>query len=310
MARKPATSKSAQGAKPPVTAGPRPRVRTVKLTGSLQSQVIVRGGAMRARDDLYHTLLTVSWCQFLGLVATVFFGVNLVFGSLYALDPNGITGARPGRLDDAFFFSVQTFGTIGYGVLAPRDLYANLITTLESFVGLCSVAVMTGLIFARVSRPTARVMFTHNAVITRHEGKPTLMFRCANQRSNRIIEAEVTLTLARLVLTKEGLKFRRLEDLKVIRSRSPLFVLSWLVMHTIDETSPLFGATPESLAAEMAEIIVVLSGQDETLAQRIHARHAYATASLVWNRQFADIVIEDDAGGRMIDYTRFHDLDA
>ena len=304
----PKKTRKAQGPQKPARAR-KPVTRRVRFAGAKSAGVMVRFVRPAGYTDLYHTLLTISWPGFFFLALGAFLAINCVFALLYSFDPDGVTAMRPDVAWNAFFFSVQTFGTVGYGVMAPRDHYANLVAAAESFIGLGAVAVSTGLIFARVSRPTARVVFTDKAVITEHEGVPTLMFRCANRRSNRIMEAEVTLSLAHQVVTREGVTLRRLEDLKVIRARSPLFVLTWMVMHPIDEASPLFGATPQSLEAERAEVVVVLAGEDETFAQRIHARHAYEAKDIVWNHRFADIVGEDETGERLIDFTRFHTLE-
>ena len=266
----------------------------------------VRGRRDGGMDDLYHQLLKASWPQFFGLSAAAFLVLNTLFALAYWLDRGGVQGLGEGTLLDAFFFSVQTFGTIGYGAMAPRDIYANLVVTTESFVGLFSVAVATGLIFARVSRPTARVMFSNRAVITDFDGRRMLIFRCANERANQILEAEITVSAARQAVTQEGYTVRRMHDLQVVRSRSSLFALTWMVMHPIDESSPLYGADRARLTADKVEVIVVLAGIDETFAQRIHARHSYMPGEIVWDRQFADILSIGDNGQRVIDYHRFH----
>ena len=216
------------------------------------------------------------------------------------------TCALPIYFADAFFFSVQTLGTIGYGVVSPHTLYANIIVTTESFFGLFQLAIATGILFARVSRPTSRIMFSDKAVVTTFEGQPTLMFRAANQRRNLVVEAEVTLSLLRDVTTVEGNVFRRFEELRVIRSRTPLFFLTWTVMHVIDETSPLYGATVESLLAQQAEVLVIMRGLDETFASIIHARGSYTPDEIVWGARMADIFKVDEDGRRVIDYGQFH----
>jgi inward rectifier potassium channel len=175
-------------------------------------------------------------------------------------------------------------------------------------VGLVYVAVTTGLVFARVSRPVSRVTFSHLAVIHDFEGRPTLMLRAANQRSNNILEAEVMVSLALDAETPEGFLFRRFEELKVARSRSPLFALTWTIMHPIDDASPLRDATHQSLTAQHAEIIVVLSGTDDRYAQRVHARHSYHSSEVVWDKRFADILSFGEDGQRTVDYGRFHDV--
>ena len=288
--------------------GPSPAIPRM-FTGRSRTTIEIRG---RRRNplDVYHWLLTTSWLVFAAVGLSSYLALNTVFAGLYLLDPHGIEHAKPGSFADAFFFSVETIGTIGYGAMAPADTYANLVMTAENFLGLTFVAVSTGVIFARVSRPTARVIFSRNALITTHEGKPTLMLRAANERANQILEAEVTLSVTKQSRTAEGQVMRRFEDLKPTRPRSPLFGLTWAIMHVIDETSPLYGETLESMEAKGLQIIVVLSGMDETFAQRIHARHAYIPSDLLWNKRFSDVIVYDEDGRRIIDYGRFHDVEA
>ena len=266
-------------------------------------------GRHRSPLDVYHWLLTINWPTFAAVGLAAYLTSNAAFALLYLCDPHGISGARPGNFEDAFFFSVETIGTIGYGVLSPRNLYANMVMTGENFYGLSFIAVATGVIFARVSRPTARVLFSRNALITTHDGEPTLMFRAANERANRVLEAEVTVSITRDLRTVEGSKMRRFDQLKLVRSRSPLFALTWTVLHVIDEASPLYNMTEEKLKTSAGQLLVVLSGMDETFAQRIHARHSYMPDDIVWNKNFVDIIFEDEKGGRLVDYTRFHDLE-
>ncbi len=280
-----------------------------KLFGAPTPANIVIRGRHRSPRDIYHWLLTTTWPQFAGLGLGAYLVANALFALLYLIDKNGVSNARAGSFADAFFFSVETIGTIGYGVMAPHDLYANVVMTAENFFGLSFVAVATGVIFARVSRPTARVMFSKNAIITTHDGKPTLMFRAANERANQVLEAEVTVSITRQRKTAEGHTMRRFEDLKLERAKTPLFALSWSIMHVIDETSPLYGATPQSMEAEGLQIIIVLSGMDENFAQRIHARHAYLPEDIAWNRRFRDVIIFDEDGQRVVDYGRFHDIE-
>lgn len=268
-----------------------------RLGGKGRPQVQVVGLDRPRFQDLYHRLLEMSWRRFLLLWVGIYLGVNLAFATLYWLDPGGVAGARPWSFEDAFFFSVQTLGTIGYGAMAPHSSIANLLVTAEAFFSLALTAVGTGMIFARISRPTARVMFSRSAVVTTRNGEPTLMFRAANVRANQILEARVTLNLARTTTTLEGVTYRGFLNLQVVRDRSPLFALTWTIMHVIDETSPLYGSDHESLLDEQAELIIVLSGTDETFAQRIHARHSYLPNEIHWNRRFADILTMDEQGG-------------
>ncbi len=266
-------------------------------------------GLKRERfGDVYHWLMTLSWSRFLLLWVGVYLGVIALFAVLFWLQPGGVAQARRWSLPDNFFFSVQTLGTIGYGDMWPKTIYANVLVTVEAFASLALTAVGTGLIFSRVSRPTARVMFSRCAVVTCRDGRPNLMFRAGNIRNNQILEADVSVTLATRRFSREGVEYRGFVDLKMVRSHSPLFGLTWSMMHVVDEESPLHGATRESLEAALAEIVIVLSGVDDTFAQRIHARHSYLPHEIVWGKRMADIILTDEDGGRYLDYGRFHDL--
>jgi inward rectifier potassium channel len=259
--------------------------------------------------DAYHILLTISLPRFLALMAAGYLAINTVFALAYLADPGGVANARPGNFADSFFFSVQTLAGLGYGVMAPKSFYANTVMTLEAFVGLFNLATATGLLFARFSRPTARIMFSNIAVVAPFDGAPALMFRAANQRRNMVVEAEVNLSLVRNVKTVEGVEMRRFFDLSTVRSRTPLFFLTWQVIHVIDELSPLWGETAASLIAQKAEIIVVMKGLDETFVSTIHARASYAPDQIVWGRPLAEIFSVDDVGVRQIDFTKFHDAE-
>ncbi len=259
--------------------------------------------------DLYHRVLALPLHMVLLLMAATFVAINLAFGGLFMLAAGGVGNLKAGDFWNAFFFSVQTFGTIGYGYMFPRSFAADLIVTVETFVGLVYVALATGLVFSRVSRPTARVTFSAVAVIHAFDGVPTLMFRAANRRSNQILEAEVTVSLARDSRTIEGHQIRRFQELRITRSRSPLFAYSWTVMHPIDESSPLWGVDRDALRRDRAELIVVLSGLDDRYNQRVHARHSYTADDLVWGKRFADVIILHPDGRRSIDYRRFHDVE-
>ncbi|HKT52842.1 MAG TPA: ion channel [Caulobacteraceae bacterium] len=302
MARKAASRRRA-----PRKTQPPERVRFTAVRAS-RKDIVVRGGQRGGLRDLYHRVLTMSWWRFTLLMAAVYLGANAVFAELYLIDPRGVAGARPGAFADAFFFSVQTLSTIGYGAMVPKSLYANCVMTAEAFFALGIVALATGLIFARVSRPTARVMFSRVAVIVPYEGAPTLMFRAANQRGNQILEAEASVNLLRETISPEGQIFRRFQALPLLQAKSPMFTLSWTMMHRIDDASPLSGETAQSLMDRGAEIVVSLSGVDDIFAQRIYARHAYLPEEIVWDRPFEDVLSFDEVGRRVVDYTRFHNV--
>jgi inward rectifier potassium channel len=287
------------------------RPRTTKRSAKREVDTVF-GRVERIADrdwalDFYHHLLTVSpWTLFAILVAT-YIGFNLVFGALYVLQPGGIANARPGSFPDAFFFSVQTMATIGYGDMHPATLYANLLVTAEVLLGMTGLALATGLVFARFSRPTARVMFSQVAVVSDHDGVPCLMFRAANRRRNEILEAQVTVMLLRDELNAEGIEMRRFHDMAVVRPHTPMFALTWTVIHPIDQSSPLFGESHESLLRAHGHIVVSISGIDEIFSQTIYARHTYRADEIRWNHRLADILTRAEDGHRRIDYRRFHD---
>jgi inward rectifier potassium channel len=257
--------------------------------------------------DLYHRALTISWPRFFVLGTAIYLLANFVFAALYMLQPGSITNAHPGAFSDVFFFSVQTMATIGYGVLSPATLYANLLMTAETAIGLLFVALMAGLAFGRFSRPTARVMFSRVAVIGPVNGKPTLTIRLANVRRNQMLAAQVSATLVRDERTEEGALLRRFYDLKLLRDRSPIFAMTFTAMHEIDANSPLYGATAAMLHEMYAELVVTASGIDEVLVQPVHARTSYLPHEILWNHRFTDVLGYTQDGRRAIDYARFHD---
>jgi inward rectifier potassium channel len=280
----------------------RPRVRHPPGLNLIQV-----GAESHPLADLYHLFLRTSWPAALGFLAAAFIAVNALFALAYTVCGGCVEGARPGSFADAFFFSVQTIATIGYGQMVPRTGLANLMVSAEAFSGLLGIAIVTGLVFSKFSRPTARVLFSKVAVIAPRNGMPCLMFRMANERANRIVEANVHVVLARNETTQEGEQMRRMHDLRLDRERSALFAITWTVVHPIAPDSPFHGATPESLAAEGAEVVVSMTGLDETLSQTVYARHSYAAAEIICNARFVDIFSRLDDGTPRIDYTHFHD---
>lgn len=268
---------------------------------------VIKGQDSTRWKDSYHAILIVPWSVFLLGLAFYFALMNAGFAVLYMGDPHGIDNAR--GFWDYFLFSVQTMGSANYTVMMPRSVYANIIVSLEAFFGIVNLALVTGMVFARFSRPSARVVFSKVAVIAPFDGAPMLMFRAANQRANLIYDATVTVSLARQITTVEGHSMRRFEELSLVRKRTPLFSLSWTVMHRIDETSPLHGLDENALYDMEAEIIVMLSGTDETLADVIYARHSYMPDEILHQRRFVDVVSITDSGLRMVDLNRFHDTE-
>ncbi len=293
---------------PPPGRPPTVRRRRRSYRGAFGNTVHMRNADGIGRlSDLYYWLLTTSRINFVASILIAYLGVNAVFALAY-MGVGGIENARAFNFTDAFFFSVQTMATIGYGRMVPISALANLLVTAEAGMGLFGMAVAASLLFARFTRATAGVRFTHNAVITLFDGKPTLMFRIANQREARIHEAQINMVVARQTDTAEGHAYRRLADLKPVRSLNPIFELSWMVMHVIDEDSPLWGVTPQDMEESVVAVSVVFSGHHEGFQQRVHARHTYTQSLIEWDRRFADIISRDEDGSLVVDYALFDTL--
>ena len=271
-------------------------LRQFRLLNRDGSFNIERAGVKRrVFNDLYHSLLASTWPRFFLLFFACYLAANVVFGSIYyTFGPDALEGIRRGtgfeHWLDCFFFSVQTLATIGYGRISPVSLGANLLVTVEALFGMLTIAVGSGLLFARFSRPTARVVFSDKALIATVDEEPLLMFRMANARLNQIVEAQVGVILLITEKTAEGQTFRNLYDLKLERSRSPVFALSWVIAHPIDDSSPLKGMTLEQMRENEIEIFVSVTGIDDTLSQTIHARYSYTADDILENRYFADVL--------------------
>jgi inward rectifier potassium channel len=212
-----------------------------------------------------------------------------------------------GAYIDYLYFSIETLSTAGYGDMHPQTHYGHFIAAVELFTGIFSMSLMTGLIFARFSRPNARLLFADNPVISNHEGKPTLMVRFANERHNVIGNATAKLWLLRNVVSLEGQSFRRFYELPLVRSEHPALALSWTLYHVIDEESPLYGLTADDLDAAKVSLVVVVSGYDVVAAQTVHARKSYDYSDIRFGHRYADILDTSEDGRLRIDYGRFHD---
>lgn len=257
--------------------------------------------------DFYHALMRLSWPTTLLVIVGTYLVANAIFAGIYTIVGGVSNVAHPSFLW-SFFFSVQTMGTIGYGAMSPESVGANVVVVSESVVSLLLTAVSTGLVFAKFSRPTARLVFSRNATISKMDGKPTLAFRVGNARSNRIVEARVRLAMVRTETTLEGRTFYRMLDLHLARERILSLQRSWTVMHVIDERSPLHGETKASLIEKEVELFVAVSGTDDTWMQTVHASHRYFAEEIVFNSRHADVLMERD-GRLVLDLTRFHDLE-
>jgi inward rectifier potassium channel len=257
--------------------------------------------------DIYHFILTLSWPQFAGLVLGIYVFINLCFAMLYLLGGRCIAGLVPGSFSDAFFFSVETLATVGYGHAFPDTLYGHCVATVEIMVGLFGLAVMTGLIFVRFSRPTARIKFSEVAAVAPFNGFPTLMIRVANLRHHAMVEAEFRLLLGRSELTREGEDVRRFYPLRLQFDHLINFPAALTLRHVIDETSPLFGLTPQDLKLADSRMLASVVCVDPVIQAPIQSQTEYLCEQIAWSRRFAEIYSEDSIGRYTVDYSKFHD---
>ena len=259
-----------------------------------------------------HELLRIGWPQFIGLVAGVYLLLNVLFAALFvAFGPDDLMGPGiemlGGRLSQAFFFSIQTFATIGYGQVGPNGLAANLIVTVEALVGMMYQALATGLLFVRFARPRANIVFSHLAVIAPYNDGLSLQFRIANERRNEIIELEAQVLYSAMEPDGRGGTVRRYTRLPLERNKVVFFPLAWTIVHPIDAASPLNGKTREEMAAAHAEVLVLLSGIDEMFEQPVHARSSYVTDEIAWNARFMSMYLPSDSGTDVaVDLKRLH----
>jgi inward rectifier potassium channel len=282
-----------------------PHPRLIERRETYEIRVI--GGPPTGLRDLYHALLRVPWWGALAVIVGGYLALNAMFAALF-VTTGGIANAERESFVDAFFFSVQTMGTIGYGTMYPATRLANALVVAESVTGLVVTALATGLVFARFSQTRARVVFSAPAAIAPMDGIPTLMIRVGNERRNQIVGATFRATLMRTTRTAEGVTVYRTDDLALTRDRAPALNRSWMILHYLGPTSPLHGQTPESLAACDAELTLAVAGTDDTSLQPVHAQHTWLHHEIVWGARLADVMSETPEGNLLLDLRRFHEL--
>ena len=272
--------------------------------------VKVNTDAWRWRD-VYRWLLSLRWPPFAALVGGLYIPLNLLFATLYAVDPNSIAGTTGGqRFYDCFFFSVQTLATVGYGHMYPQTLYGHIVTTIEIMGGLFLLAVMAGLIFVRFSRPIARIAFSNSIVIAPLNGKPTLMVRVGNENHHSMVEAEFRIMFSRDEPLIEGGDFRYFYNLKLHFDRLTVFPAALTLRHVIDETSPLHQATPESLESARALFFVSVVGVDPVIAAAVQTQQDYTWRDVRFGERFVEIYTQSGQGQLTVDYGRLHETEA
>jgi inward rectifier potassium channel len=280
---------------------------TVRAPGA-DYEVTVLGDRPAPLRDFYHALLQRPWWLTIAVISGAFLAANTVFAIGYMIT-GGVVHARQLSFADAFFFSVETMGTIGYGAMYPESTAANILMVGESLTSLTLTALATGLVFAKFSRSTARIVFTREAVISPMNGVPTLMFRVGNLRGNQIVDAQIRMILMRTERTHEGGVFYRMRDLKLTRERALSMSRSWSVLHPITPDSPLAGQGPEACAAADVEVQVMVIGLDDVTMQPIHASHRYFTREILWGARHADILSETPDGNLVMDLGKFHETE-
>jgi inward rectifier potassium channel len=260
--------------------------------------------------NAYHTLLSLPVPRLLALMVAGYVVTNLSFACLYWLaGPGALAGSTPmplARFEDCLFFSVQTLATIGYGKLVPNTTLANGLVALEALIGLLGFAVLSGLLFARFTRPTAKIRFSRHAIVAPYENGWALMFRLVNLRNHDLTDVHAVVSMARWI-EENGKRRRRFDQLALERDFIIFMPLHWVVVHPITDSSPFRGLTPESLAAADPEVVCLISADDETFAQTVHAKTSYNMSDIVWGARFLDMYLAD-TGRVAIDLNRLHDI--
>jgi inward rectifier potassium channel len=270
-------------------------------------EIITEGLHLSFWADISHRCMIASWPAFIGGAALVFVVFNAVFAFFYWIGDQPISNVPGGAYIDYLYFSIETLSTAGYGDMHPDTHYGHFIATVELFTGIFSMSLMTGLIFARFSRPNARLLFADSPVIFNHDSKPTLMLRLANERHNIISNATAKLWLFKNIVSMEGEQLRRFYELNLTQNQNPGLALSWTLYHVLDEKSPLCGLNADDLAAFKASLVVVVSGYDVVAAQTVHARKSYDHSDIRFGHRYADILDTSDDGRLRVDYGRFHE---
>jgi inward rectifier potassium channel len=258
-------------------------------------------------SDPYYMVLTVSWPVFFSLTLAFYLTINLAFATAYYLVPGCVSNARPGVFHDAFFFSIETLATVGYGVMSPATVYGHIIASIEIISGMMSMAVITGLVFTRFSRPRSRLLFSKVAVVGPFDHRHALTLRVVNERHGAVAEVSARLTLVRSTRTANGKSMRRFVDLKLERASTPIIGLTWTLIHVIDQDSPLWGLSAEDLLRENCTLLASLNGYDESISAAVVARQAYPAAAVLFGHRFIDIMDDLPSGEIVLDMARFHD---
>jgi inward rectifier potassium channel len=283
------------------------RISKARVVRFGNREIITEGLQLSFWADISHRCMTASWPSFIGGAALVFIAFNAVFAVFYWIGDQPVSNVPGGAYIDYLYFSIETLSTAGYGDMHPQTHYGHFIATVELFTGIFSMSLMTGLIFARFSRPNARLLFANHPVISNHEDKPTLMVRFANERHNIIGNATAKLWLLQNIVSKEGQSLRRFYELPLMRNEHPALALSWTLYHVLDEESPLYGLDAGDYGDLGVSLVVVVTGYDVVAAQAVHARRSYDHTDIRFGQRYVDILDTSEDGRIRIDYSRFHE---
>ena len=259
--------------------------------------------------DPYHFAVTLPWAAFaIGMLVCIL-AINVVFALLYLARPGAVQNLPPGDFFSAFFFSLETLATVGYGEMAPADLYGHAVAGVEIIIGMAFTAIMTGLLFVRFSKPQARFLFADKAVVANHNGKLTLMVRIANGRFSMLTHASARIGVLLAETSHEGQLFRGVHDLKLVRTEIPIFPLTWTLMHVIDSSSPLYGQGPEGLKTLDARFFLSVQARDTALGAQVQDIRDYGHAEIAYGMRYADAVSQNEAGQTIADLSRLSILE-
>jgi inward rectifier potassium channel len=267
-------------------------------------ELVKRGAPRFDFRDPYHLALEMSWKAFAAAFLCAELGINIVFALLYLASPGCIANARPGVFSDAFFFSIETLATVGYGGMAPATLYGHVISAIEIVCGMVFTAIMTGLLFVRFSKPRPKILFADQAVVTTHDCGPTLMVRIANGRLTLLTNAAVQLGVLLPEVSEEGHPIRRLHDLPLVNANLSLFAMTWTVMHEIDDKSPLASYDAEQLKTGDARLVLTIAARDHALGAAIHDLRIYTASEVLFGMHYAEAITIDEQMRPVADLTR------
>ena len=258
--------------------------------------------------DLYYVMIKASWLKFFFFVSIAYLVINLIFALIYFLSPAVIANISSNSLWEFFLFSFQTSTTIGYGYFLPQSNSAHIIVILDAMSGIFYAAIITGLAFAKFSRPSAKILFSNKVVFTTFDEQPAIMFRLANGRDSHIIDANINISALIPYETKEGLKLRRSYNLELLSDKNPTFSLSWTAIYIIKDNCPLKTLSFEEIINQDVLFTISFTGIDEILSQAVHSNYRFDKGNFVQAKKIKDI-LSTDKTNLELDMKNFHEVE-